>query len=111
MKKIKLNKFPYVIDREKKELIIFNLQEFFIFRKKFIGSFINKGKKSYSMRIYSYILNNLKNYKKMNPFFIFYKLVDNVVPTVNLMQKKQKRKIISMPSFLYGNQKNVILIK
>jgi len=63
------------------------------------------------MKVYSYILNNLKKSKKMNPFFVFFKLVDNIVPTVNLMQKKQKRKVISMPNFLYGNQKNVLLMK
>jgi len=64
VRKIRIKKFPYVVDKKNKQLIVFNLKDFFIFRKKFFGAFNSRGKKSYAMKVYSYILNNLKKSKK-----------------------------------------------
>jgi len=71
MRKIKIKKFPYIVDSKNKQLIVFNLKDFFIFRKNFIWTFINRGKKSYSMKVYSYILNNLKKAKKKSIYCFF----------------------------------------
>jgi len=40
-----LKKFAYKVDFKKKDIIVFSFKDFFIFRKKFNGMFILKGKK------------------------------------------------------------------
>jgi ribosomal protein S7 len=98
--------------RSKNKLNPLTYRDFLIFRKKFLGMFVLRGKKSFSMKILHYILLNLKKLKKtkMNPMKLFFIIIRNVTPFLTLGQKKFGTNIITVPSLLYGNKKNVILL-
>jgi len=68
-----LNKqLSYEFSKFNKKLSPLTYRDFFIFRKKFCGFFIFKGKRSFSLKIFNYILFNLKKKKRkihLNYFF------------------------------------------
>jgi len=86
-------------------------RDFLIFRRKFFGMFVLRGKKSFSMKILHYILLNLKKLKvKTNPMKLFFIIIRHVTPFLTVGQKKYGTNIINVPSLLFGNKKNVILL-
>jgi ribosomal protein S7 len=101
----------YEVSKLKNKLNPFTYRDFLIFRRKFYGMFILRGKKSYSIKILHYILLNLKKLRiKTNPMKLFFFIVKRVTPFLTLGQKKYGVNIITVPSLLFGNKKNVILL-
>jgi len=91
-----LKKFAYKVDFKKKDIIVFSFKDFFIFRKKFNGMFILKGKKSNSFKIYTFLLLSLKKLaKQFNPIQLFFILVKKITPFFPTEFRKNKKKIIN----------------
>jgi len=106
-----LKKFAYKVDFKKKDIIVFSFKDFFIFRKKFNGMFILKGKKSNSFKIYAFLLLSLKKLaKQFNPIQLFFILVKKITPFFTTEFRKNKKKLLTVPSLMYGNKKFVLLI-
>jgi ribosomal protein S7 len=99
-----------------KKLNPLTYRDFLIFRKKFCGSFIFRGKKTFSIKFFHYIVWNLKKYIrrkkwKITPMKLFFLLIKQITPFLTLGYKKYERNVIAVPSLLFGNKKNVFLIK
>lgn len=89
-------------------------RDFLIFRKKFCGYFIFRGKKSLSFKNFNYFILNLKKLnkkKKQNPMKLFFKIIKEVTPFLTIGFRKIGTNSIQVPSLLYGNKKNVFLLK
>ena len=107
-----LNKhISYEVSKSRSKLNPLTYRDFLIFRKKFLGMFVLRGRKSFSMKMLHYILLNLKRLKvKTNPMKLFFLIIQRVTPFLTLGQKKYGINIITVPSLLFGNKKNVILL-
>src|SRR6266498_3967749 len=90
--------------------IKFNLDDFFVFNKKFCGVFIYKGKKAYSIKLFDYFLEKLKKSFLKDPTFIFFDIVKKLVPFFVLKQKKQGKRIVYIPTFARFNKKNRFIL-
>lgn len=118
-KKIK-NKFKKLVSRDrlnikelvKKENFIkpFSRNDFDSFLLKLYGNFIFRGKKSYSLKIYNYLLLNLKKKLKKNPILIFMQLIKILIPFLILSKKTYKGKSLFVPMFANKNKKNILMI-
>src|SRR4051794_6309455 len=107
-----LNKhLSYDVSQFENKLHSLTYRDFLIFRKKFYGVFIFRGKKSFSIKILHYILLNLKKLRrKFNPMKLFFIIVKRVSPFLTVGQKRYGRSVIKVPSLLFGNKKNVLLL-
>ena len=109
-----LNKhLSYAYSDKTKELTSLTFRDFLVFRRKLCGTFVFKGKKTYSLKSLNYILYGLKRVKRFrrnDPMALFFIAVKRLTPFLTLSQNNIGRRIINVPSLLYGNKKNVLLL-
>jgi len=80
-------------------------KEFSIFLKKFCGTLIYKGKKSYSMRTFNYLFLNLKKKFKKDPTTLFYTVANKLMPVFIIGQKQYLGNVTDVPVLARGNKK------
>jgi len=109
-----LNKhLSYAYSEKTKELTSLTFRDFLIFRKKLCGVFIFKGKRTLSIKTLNYILFRIKlayKGKKGNPMAIFFLAMKRLTPFLTLSQNNIGKRVINVPSLLYGNKKNILLL-
>jgi ribosomal protein S7 len=104
--------FSYDVSALENKLYSLTYRDFLIFRKKFYGIFIFRGKKSFSIKFLHYILLNLKKLqRKVNPMQIFFIIAKRITPFLTIGQRKFGKNIIAVPSFFFGNKKNVLILR
>jgi len=110
-----LNKhLSYAYSSETKELTSLTFRDFLVFRKKLCGVFVFRGKKTFSIKSLNYILLRLKRMdrrKKQNPMGLFFVAMKRLTPFLTLSQNNIGKRVINVPSLLYGNKKNVLLLQ
>ena len=103
--------FSYDVSNIENKLYSLTYRDFLIFRKKFYGIFIFRGKKSFSIKILHYILLNLKKLRrKFNPMTLFFIIAKRATPFLTIGQRKFGTNVIAIPSFFFGNKKSVLLL-
>jgi len=80
-------------------------KEFAIFLKKFCGTLVYRGKKSYSIRVLNYLLLNLKKNFKKDPILSFYEVANKLMPIFIIGQKQYRGNISDVPILARGNKK------
>src|SRR6185436_751553 len=87
--------FSYI--RKKDNFGKLSSKEFGVFLKKFCGTLIYKGKKSYSIKVYNYLLLNLKKKFKKDPTMLFYTVANKLMPVFVIGQKQYFGKVVDVP--------------
>jgi len=108
-----LNKhLSYEYSKSTSKLSALTYRDFLIFRKKFCGVFIFRGRRTFSMKTYSYILFKLKKTLKIKaiPLTLFFIIMKKLCPFLTIGQKRIGNNIINVPALLFGNKKNVLLM-
>lgn len=104
--------FSYDVSFKKNLLYSLTYRDFLIFRRKFFGIFIFKGKKAFSVKMFNYIFLSLKKMRrKYNPNKLFFIISKRISPFLTTKETKIGKRIVAVPSFFYGNKKNVLLLR
>jgi len=84
-------------------------KEFYIFLKKFVGSFIFRGNKSRAMKMFDEILYGLKCKFNKDPIFILYAVFKKLVPIFAIAYKRVGNKYQPVPKFASKNVRVVLM--
>jgi len=110
-KREKISYKKYFADIKKRENFgNLTSKEFGSFIKKFHGTLIYKGKKSYSIRVFDYLLLNLKKQFKQDPTKLIYTVANKLMPVFVVGQKQYRGRVIDIPVLARGNKKNLYML-
>jgi len=85
-------------------------KEFGSFIKKFYGILIYKGKKSYSIKAFDYLLYSLKKQFKQDPMALIYNISNKLMPVFVIGQKQYRGNVVDVPVLARGNKKNLYML-
>jgi ribosomal protein S7 len=110
-KKIKISYKKYFADIRKRDNFgKLTSKEFGLFIKKFCGTLVYKGKKSYSIKVFNYLLYNLKKQFKQDPTALFYIVANKLMPVFVVGQKQYFGNVVDIPVLARGNKKNLYML-
>jgi len=84
--------------------------EFNYFLNKFYGSLISRGKKSFAIKQFNFILMKFKERFRSDPFIELHKSINNLIPILSSTQKKIGKIYHAVPSLAIGKRRFVIII-
>lgn len=100
--------FSYI--KRKENFANLTSREFATFLKKLCGTLVHRGKKSYSIRVYNYLLLNLKKKFKKDPTILIYDVANKLMPVFVIGQKQYRGSITDVPVLARGNKKNLYML-
>jgi len=87
-----------------------NINDYFVFITKFLGSLISKGKRGHAIKFFNYLFLNLKKNFKIDPSKIMLKVLKNLVPFFVSGLKTFRGRTFYIPILVKGNKRNVLVI-
>jgi len=86
-------------------------KEFSVFLKKFCGVLIYRGRKSYSIRTFNYLLYNLKKQFNQDPTKLLYNIANKLMPVFVIGQKRYGNNVVDVPVLLMVIKKKFLYIE
>jgi ribosomal protein S7 len=108
-KKIERNLMQKREDRLLYSLIVEN-KEFYVFLKKFLGSFISRGNRSRAVKMYDEIFYIIKQKLRKDPIKILYSVFTKLVPLFSIAYKRIGNRYQPVPKFASKSARTVIIV-
>jgi len=109
-KQIISSKDYFVNIRKRYDFVNLNSKEFSIFLKKFCGILISKGRKSYSIKVFNFLLLNLKKRFNNDPMNLLYIIANKLMPIFIVGKKRYTTNVVDVPVLAYSNKKIFLYI-